>query len=62
VDEALAVREEYSEQALGDSQLRALPFLHGAGALTGPADVLEYGPVWGTGNAVLYWRPPALEH
>lgn len=55
VDDALAVREEYAEQALADSQLRALAFLHGTGALTGPADVLAYGPVWGTGNAVLYW-------
>ena len=61
VDEALALREEYGEQALADSQLRALAFLHGADALTGPADVLEYGPVWGTGNAVVYWPSPA-EH
>ncbi len=61
VDEALAVREQYGQEALADSQLRALAFLHGAGALTGPADVLEYGPVWGTGNAVLYWRPSAVE-
>jgi 2-aminophenol/2-amino-5-chlorophenol 1,6-dioxygenase alpha subunit len=59
VDEALAIRTEYGEQALADSQLRALPFLHGADALTGPADVLEYGPVWGTGNAVVYWQPEA---
>jgi 2-aminophenol/2-amino-5-chlorophenol 1,6-dioxygenase alpha subunit len=56
VDDALAVREEYGEQALADSQLRALAFLHGTGALTGPAEVLAYGPVWGTGNAVLYWQ------
>jgi len=55
VDEALAVREQYGQEALADSQLRALAFLHGAGAVTGPADVLGYGPVWGTGNAVLYW-------
>ncbi|HEX8519058.1 MAG TPA: hypothetical protein VF667_05650 [Pseudonocardia sp.] len=56
VDDALAVREEYGEQALADSQLRALAFLHGTGALNGPAEVLAYGPVWGTGNAVLYWQ------
>jgi 2-aminophenol/2-amino-5-chlorophenol 1,6-dioxygenase subunit alpha len=59
VDDALAIRTEYGEQALADSQLRALAFLHGADALTGPAHVLEYGPVWGTGNAVVYWQPEA---
>ena len=40
----------YMPITLLDSQLRALAFLHGAGAVTGPADVLGYGPVWGTGN------------
>ena len=55
VDEALALREEYAAAAVVDSQFRALAFLAGSGAVRGSAEVLEYGPVWGTGAAVLHW-------
>jgi 2-aminophenol/2-amino-5-chlorophenol 1,6-dioxygenase subunit alpha len=53
--EVLALREEYAREAQADSQLRALAFLAGSGACDRPARVLEYGPVWGTGAAVVTW-------
>ncbi|WP_028924893.1 2-amino-5-chlorophenol 1,6-dioxygenase subunit alpha [Pseudonocardia acaciae] len=55
-DEALAMREAYAAEAAVDSQFRALAFLHGADALRTPAELLAYGPIWGTGGAVLLWR------
>ena len=55
LDEALALREQYAREAQADSQFRALAFLAGSGACDGPARVLEYGPVWGTGAAVVTW-------
>jgi 2-aminophenol/2-amino-5-chlorophenol 1,6-dioxygenase alpha subunit len=55
--DALALREEYAREAEVDSQFRALAFLAGAGGLDGPADVPAYGPIWGTGAAVLHWPP-----
>jgi 2-aminophenol/2-amino-5-chlorophenol 1,6-dioxygenase alpha subunit len=55
LDEAMAQREEYARAAQADSQLRALAFLAGTGCLDGPADVRAYGPVWGTGAAVINW-------
>lgn len=58
LDEVLALREEYAREASVDSQLRALAFLAGTGCLDRPADVLAYGPVWGTGAAVIHWRSP----
>ena len=52
----LELREEYAIEAEVDSQFRALDFLYGAtGGLPGPADVRAYGPVWGTGAAVVKW-------
>jgi 2-aminophenol/2-amino-5-chlorophenol 1,6-dioxygenase alpha subunit len=55
LDEAFRLREEYSRNAAADSQLRALSFLQGTGAIDVPAEVLAYGPVWGTGAAVIHW-------
>jgi 2-aminophenol/2-amino-5-chlorophenol 1,6-dioxygenase subunit alpha len=54
-DEVLALRERYATEAQADSQFRALAFLAGSGACDRPARVLEYGPVWGTGAAVVTW-------
>jgi 2-aminophenol/2-amino-5-chlorophenol 1,6-dioxygenase alpha subunit len=53
--EALDLREQYAEAAQADSQLRALAFLAGTGCLDGPAQVGAYGPIWGTGAAVVHW-------
>jgi 2-aminophenol/2-amino-5-chlorophenol 1,6-dioxygenase subunit alpha len=58
VKEALAVREDFAREALADSQFRALAFLDGAGAARGAADVHAYGPLWGTGGAVVTWNLP----
>jgi 2-aminophenol/2-amino-5-chlorophenol 1,6-dioxygenase alpha subunit len=55
LSEALALREEYARAAQADSQLRALAFLAGTGCLEGAADVSAYGPIWGTGAAVVHW-------
>lgn len=55
LDAALALREQYAREAQADSQFRALAFLAGTGCLTAPADVRAYGPVWGTGAAVVHW-------
>ncbi len=62
LEEALSMREAFAREAAADSQFRALAFLAGTGAVGGPAELLAYGPVWGTGAAVLHWsRPPARE-
>ncbi|MFV2018103.1 2-amino-5-chlorophenol 1,6-dioxygenase subunit alpha [Micromonospora sp. LOL_023] len=58
IDEALAVREDFARQAQADSQFRALAFLAGTGAATGAAQQHTYGPIWGTGGAVLSWNLP----
>ncbi|KXK62036.1 2-amino-5-chlorophenol 1,6-dioxygenase subunit alpha [Micromonospora rosaria] len=58
VDEVLAVREDFARQAQADSQFRALAFAAGAEATTGPAHLHAYGPIWGTGAAVLSWNLP----
>ena len=55
LEEVLALREQYAREAKADSQFRAMAFLAGSGACDGPATVLEYGPVWGTGAAVVTW-------
>jgi 2-aminophenol/2-amino-5-chlorophenol 1,6-dioxygenase alpha subunit len=55
LDDALALREEYAREAQVDAQFRALSFLAGTGHLSAPADVRAYGPVWGTGAAVVHW-------
>jgi len=55
LDQVMELREEYARTAQADSQLRALAFLQGSGQLTAPADVLAYGPLWGTGGAVIHW-------
>jgi 2-aminophenol/2-amino-5-chlorophenol 1,6-dioxygenase subunit alpha len=55
LEEVMALREQYAREAKADSQLRALAFLAGSGACDGQATVLEYGPVWGTGAAVVTW-------
>ncbi|WP_033292779.1 2-amino-5-chlorophenol 1,6-dioxygenase subunit alpha [Amycolatopsis jejuensis] len=52
---ALELREEYAQKAQADSQFRALAFLAGTGKLTVPATVHAYGPLWGTGGAVIHW-------
>ncbi|GAA3975080.1 hypothetical protein GCM10023085_66960 [Actinomadura viridis] len=59
MDEALAAREDFARQAQADSQFRALAFLAGTGAARGRADLHAYGPLWGTGGAVLSWNLPA---
>lgn len=56
-DEALALRERFASEAAADSQFRALAFLDGTGAAGGAAEILAYGPVWGTGAAVVHWAP-----
>jgi 2-aminophenol/2-amino-5-chlorophenol 1,6-dioxygenase alpha subunit len=55
LDEVLALRERYAREVQADSQFRAMAFLAGSGACDRPAQVLEYGPVWGTGAAVVTW-------
>jgi 2-aminophenol/2-amino-5-chlorophenol 1,6-dioxygenase alpha subunit len=55
LDEVLALREHYAHEAQADSQFRAMAFLAGSGACARPAQVLGYGPVWGTGAAVVTW-------
>jgi 2-aminophenol/2-amino-5-chlorophenol 1,6-dioxygenase alpha subunit len=55
LDEVQALRERYAHEAKADSQFRAMAFLAGSGACDRPATVLEYGPVWGTGAAVVIW-------
>lgn len=57
VDEVLARRDAYAQAAAVDSQGRALAFLAGTGIADLQADVLTYGPVWGTGAAVVCWQP-----
>jgi 2-aminophenol/2-amino-5-chlorophenol 1,6-dioxygenase alpha subunit len=54
-DEALRLREPFAREAAADSQFRALAFLLGAGVLKDPGELLAYGPVWGTGAAVVRW-------
>lgn len=56
----LSMRETYAREAQVDSQLRALGFLIGTGMVEGPAELLEYGPIWGTGAAVLNWLPRSV--
>lgn len=57
LDDARARRADYSETAAADSRFRALTFLAGTGAIGGPADVMAYGPIWGSGAAVVHWAP-----
>jgi 2-aminophenol/2-amino-5-chlorophenol 1,6-dioxygenase alpha subunit len=52
----LATREEFAAAAQADSQFRAFAFLAGSGAVDRPGEVLAYGPVWGTGAAVVWWN------
>jgi len=58
VDGALQMRERFAREARADSQFRALAFLAGTGQIAQPAEMLAYGPIWGTGAAVVFW--PAL--
>jgi 2-aminophenol/2-amino-5-chlorophenol 1,6-dioxygenase subunit alpha len=60
-DEALGLREAYAREAAADSQFRALAFLLGAGVLGRPAELLAYGPIWGTGAAVVQWPAASFE-
>lgn len=56
-DDVLALREEYARAAQVDSQLRVYPFLVGAGlGALESCELLEYGPIWGTGAAVVTWQ------
>jgi 2-aminophenol/2-amino-5-chlorophenol 1,6-dioxygenase alpha subunit len=57
IDGALAQREAYAQAASVDAQGRALAFLAGTDAVRGRGEVLEYGPIWGTGAAVVHWQP-----
>ena len=51
------LRAEFARAAQADSQFRAHAFLTGSGARRGgKAEVLAYGPVWGTGAAVVWWE------
>ncbi|PVZ12021.1 hypothetical protein [Actinomycetospora cinnamomea] len=54
----LAMSPQYAAAAQADSQFRAFAFLDGAGAVDRPGEVLAYGPVWGTGAAVVWWGEP----
>ncbi|SMD26597.1 DODA-type extradiol aromatic ring-opening family dioxygenase [Kibdelosporangium aridum] len=60
-DEALRLREGFAREAAADSQFRALAFLLGAGVLGKPAELLAYGPIWGTGAAVVHWPAASFE-
>jgi 2-aminophenol/2-amino-5-chlorophenol 1,6-dioxygenase subunit alpha len=51
----LGMREQFAVAAQADSQFRAFAFLDGSGAVDRPGEVLAYGPVWGTGAAVVWW-------
>jgi 2-aminophenol/2-amino-5-chlorophenol 1,6-dioxygenase alpha subunit len=55
LEEALERSPDFAREAQADSQFRALAFLAGTGCLTHSADVRAYGPVWGTGAAVVHW-------
>ncbi|MGD9530203.1 hypothetical protein [Pseudonocardia sp.] len=56
-DDVLDLREEYARAARADSQLRVYPFLTGAGVgALETCELLEYGPIWGTGAAVVNWQ------
>jgi 2-aminophenol/2-amino-5-chlorophenol 1,6-dioxygenase subunit alpha len=55
LDEALRRAPDFAREAQADSQFRALAFLAGTGCLTHSADVRAYGPIWGTGAAVVHW-------
>lgn len=57
IDGALEQRDDYARAASVDAQGRALAFLAGTGAANNRADVLAYGPIWGTGAAVVHWQP-----
>lgn len=57
VEQVLAQREAYAQAAAVDSQGRALAFLAGTGIIGRRCDVLEYGPIWGTGAAEMWWEP-----
>ena len=54
-DDVAPLRAEFARAAQADSQFRAHAFLTGTGAAGGPGEVLAYGPVWGTGAAVVWW-------
>jgi 2-aminophenol/2-amino-5-chlorophenol 1,6-dioxygenase alpha subunit len=56
-DDVLDLREEYARGAQVDSQLRVYPFLVGTGVEElESCELLEYGPIWGTGGAVVNWQ------
>ena len=54
-DDVGPLTADYARAAQVDAQFRAHAFLTGSGAATGPGEVLAYGPVWGTGAAVVWW-------
>ncbi|MGD9985404.1 hypothetical protein [Pseudonocardia sp.] len=55
--DVLDLREEYARAAQADSRLRVYPFLVGAGVEgLESCELLEYGPIWGTGAAVVNWQ------
>ena len=55
-DDVAPLRAGFTRAAQADSQFRAHAFLTGSGAARGKAEVLAYGPVWGTGAAVVWWE------
>lgn len=55
LQDVLAASDDYAREAGADSRFRALAFLAGTGCLAGPATVRAYGPIWGTGGAVVTW-------
>jgi 2-aminophenol/2-amino-5-chlorophenol 1,6-dioxygenase alpha subunit len=56
-DDVAPLRAEFTRAAQADSQFRAHAFLTGSGAAGGgKAEVLAYGPIWGTGAAVVWWE------
>jgi 2-aminophenol/2-amino-5-chlorophenol 1,6-dioxygenase alpha subunit len=60
-DDVGRLADEYARAAQVDSQFRAYAFLAGSGAVRGPGEVLAYGPVWGTGAAVVWWAGVSWE-
>ncbi len=55
-EQVMAERERYSAACDVDAQLRALPMIEGWAGGLDKADVRSYGPVWGTGAAVVTWN------
>lgn len=58
-DEVNGLQDDFTHHAQVDAQFRGFSFLNGSGLLSDPGQVLAYGPIWGTGGAVVYWNNAA---